>query len=136
MDYDRRRFKNSAAYVEYLQLLAQDCLSLNELITSEDGSCDVEIGDLIADKSPTPEEMTVQQNTREFLLSFVDRLSPRDAFIIRLRFGFDTGKSMSLEEIGNEFGVTRERVRQVEGRAMKRLRHMLKRENIHKGDIL
>ncbi|MCB9437457.1 MAG: sigma-70 family RNA polymerase sigma factor [Anaerolineales bacterium] len=83
-----------------------------------------ELGNFIEDYSmPTPLQSAYQTLLREKLEEVLSTLSPREARILRLRFGLHNGRSYTLEEVGQKFGLTRERIRQIEGKALRRLRH-------------
>jgi RNA polymerase primary sigma factor len=85
---------------------------------------ETELGALIEDKeSPSPWEHTTEALMRERIDQVLNTLSPREARILRLRFGLHDGHTYTLEEIGDKFGLTRERIRQLEGKALRRLRH-------------
>jgi RNA polymerase primary sigma factor len=73
--------------------------------------------------SPTPPQIAYQNMLRERVNEVLATLSPREARILRLRFGLDTDRPYTLEEVGAKFGLTRERIRQIEGKALRRLRH-------------
>jgi RNA polymerase primary sigma factor len=96
-------------------------LSLESPVGDEDDS---ELGQFIEDHfSPTPLQSAYQSMLKEKLEEVLATLSPREARILRLRFGLDDGTPYTLEEVGQKFGLTRERIRQIEGRALRRLRH-------------
>ena len=119
--------------IERIMLLAQDVISLNTPIisTSDTQYMDTELGDLIEDPSPTPEEEAVIANRREVIASYLRKyLSPSERKIIILRFGLENGRPMTLERIGKEYGISRERVRQVEARALRKLRLQFARNKI------
>ncbi|MCJ7586058.1 MAG: sigma-70 family RNA polymerase sigma factor [Anaerolineales bacterium] len=85
---------------------------------------DSELGMFIEDEfSPTPIQSVCQSMLREKIDEVLGTLSPREARVLRLRFGLDDGNSYTLEEVGAKFGLTRERIRQIEGKALRRLRH-------------
>jgi len=85
---------------------------------------DSEFGMFVEDKgSPSPAQTVYQEMLRERINEVLSSLSPREARIIRLRFGLDCDKSYTLEEVGRKFGLTRERIRQIEGKALRRLRN-------------
>jgi RNA polymerase primary sigma factor len=73
--------------------------------------------------SPTPLQSAYQSMLREKLAEVLSTLSPREARILQMRFGLEDGNSYTLEEVGQKFGLTRERIRQIEGKALRRLRH-------------
>jgi len=85
---------------------------------------DSEFGMFVEDKgSPSPAQAVYQEMLRERINEVLSSLSPREARIIRLRFGLDCDKPYTLEEVGQKFGLTRERIRQIEGKALRRLRN-------------
>ena len=75
------------------------------------------------DITPTPIQSAYDNMLREKVEEVLATLSPREARILRLRFGLDNGRTYTLEEVGQKFGLTRERIRQIEGKALRRLRH-------------
>ncbi len=75
------------------------------------------------DTSPTPTQVAYQNMLQDKIEEVLATLSPREARILRLRFGLENGRSYTLEEVGKKFGLTRERIRQIEGKALRRLRH-------------
>jgi RNA polymerase primary sigma factor len=88
---------------------------------------DAELGMFVEDEhTPTPSQATFQKLLSEKLEEILETLSPREARILRLRFGLENGKSYTLEEVGEKFGLTRERIRQIEGKALRRLRHPMR----------
>ena len=85
---------------------------------------EMELGALIEDtKTPSPAETASEGIMREQINRVLSTLTPREARILRMRFGLHDGRTYTLEEIGDKFGLTRERIRQLEGRALRRLRH-------------
>ncbi len=96
-------------------------LSLESPIGDDEDS---ELGMFIEDEfSPTPLQSAYQSMLKEKLVEVLSTLSPREARIINMRFGLDDGNAYTLEEVGQKFGLTRERIRQIEGKALRRLRH-------------
>jgi RNA polymerase primary sigma factor len=96
-------------------------LSLESPVGDDDES---ELGMFIEDEfSPTPLQSAYQSMLREKLAEVLSTLSPREARILQMRFGLEDGNSYTLEEVGQKFGLTRERIRQIEGKALRRLRH-------------
>jgi len=96
-------------------------LSLESPVGVED---DAELGTLVEDRySPTPFQIVYENMLRERVNEVLGTLTPREARIIRLRFGLDEDHPYTLEEVGAKFGLTRERIRQIEGKALRRLRH-------------
>ena len=73
--------------------------------------------------SPTVEEIVVEEEMKQALNDVLETITPREEKVIRLRFGLDDGKERTLEQVGNVFGVTRERIRQIEAKALRKLRH-------------
>jgi RNA polymerase primary sigma factor len=85
---------------------------------------DSELGMFVEDEiTPTPIQSAYRNMLREKVEEVLSTLSPREARILRLRFGLDNGRAYTLEEVGQKFGLTRERIRQIEGKALRRLRH-------------
>jgi RNA polymerase primary sigma factor len=85
---------------------------------------DSELGMFIEDElSPTPIQSAYQSMLKDKIEEVLGTLTPREARVLRMRFGLDTGVPFTLEEVGEKFGLTRERIRQIEGRALRRLRH-------------
>ena len=101
--------------------------SLNYVIESPNDRDDAgtELGEFIIDDSPGPQELLEIQDAKERLITFVNKLPPREMRVITLRYGLDDGKSKTLDEVGKMFGVTRERVRQIEARGLKKLRQLI-----------
>ena len=120
-----------------IQQLMQDVVSLNAVIDSKDGDGDTEIGDLIEDtESPSAEELMIRDDRHRFLLEIMHKcLSPRDIKVMCMRYGFDDGEPKTLEEIGVAFNVTRERIRQIESHALRRLKGYMARNKIRSTDI-
>jgi RNA polymerase primary sigma factor len=101
--------------------VAQEPLSLETPIGKEEDS---RLGDFIEDKEADAPVMTVAHELlREDLHEVLSSLSPRERDVLRLRFGMDDGRQRTLEEVGQLFGVTRERIRQIEAKALRKLRH-------------
>ena len=101
--------------------IAQDPVSLETPIGEEDDS---HLGDFIQDEdSPAPHDAASYTLLREQLEEVMNTLTPREAKVLKLRFGLEDGKARTLEEVGKEFDVTRERIRQIEAKALRKLRH-------------
>lgn len=120
-----------------IQQLMQDVVSLNAVVDSKDGGGDTEIGDLIEDtESPSAEELMIRDDRHRFLLEIMHKcLSPREIKIMCMRYGFYDGEPKTLEEIGISFNVTRERIRQIESHALRRLKGYMARNKIRSTDI-
>ena len=111
----------SVEKVMEIQKIAQDPVSLETPIGEEDDS---HLGDFIQDEdSPAPQDAASYTLLRKQLEEVMKTLTPREAKVLRLRFGLDDGKARTLEEVGKEFDVTRERIRQIEAKALRKLRH-------------
>ncbi len=104
-----------------IQKIAQDPVSLETPIGEEDDS---HLGDFIQDEdSPAPQDSAAYTLLKEQLEEVMDTLTPREAKVLKLRFGLEDGRARTLEEVGREFMVTRERIRQIEAKALRKLRH-------------
>ena len=104
-----------------IQKIAQDPVSLETPIGEEDDS---PLGDFIQDDdSPAPQDSAAYTMLKEQLEEVMNTLTPREAKVLKLRFGLEDGKARTLEEVGKEFDVTRERIRQIEAKALRKLRH-------------
>ena len=104
-----------------IQRIALDPVSLETPIGEEEDS---HLGDFIEDdKAAAPQDRAAQTLLKEQLFAILDTLSPREEMVLRLRYGIDDGHPRTLEEVGKEFGVTRERIRQIEAKALRKLRH-------------
>ena len=104
-----------------IQKIAQDPVSLETPIGEEDDS---HLGDFIQDEdSPAPQDSAAYTMLKEQLEEVMNTLTPREAKVLKLRFGLEDGKARTLEEVGRVFDVTRERIRQIEAKALRKLRH-------------
>ncbi|MDK2992850.1 MAG: polymerase primary sigma factor [Clostridiales bacterium] len=107
--------------VRDIMKIAQEPVSLETPIGEEEDS---HLGDFIPDDdAPAPAEAAAFTLLKEQLMDVLDTLTPREEKVLRLRFGLDDGRARTLEEVGKEFDVTRERIRQIEAKALRKLRH-------------
>jgi RNA polymerase primary sigma factor len=107
--------------VQWMLRVSWQPLSLEHPVGEDEDS---ELGSFIEDDStPTPTDSVSDNLLREKVEEVLATLSPREARILRLRFGLHNGRTYTLEEVGQKFGLTRERIRQIEGKALRRLRH-------------
>ena len=107
--------------VEEVLKIAQEPVSLETPIGEEEDS---HLGDFIPDEdAPAPSDVASHTMLKEQLAEVLSTLTPREEKVLRLRFGLEDGRSRTLEEVGKEFNVTRERIRQIEAKALRKLRH-------------
>ncbi|MFC1999297.1 RNA polymerase sigma factor RpoD [Chloroflexota bacterium] len=107
--------------VEEILKISQEPISLETPIGEEE---DTHLGDFIEDrKIMSPADTASYELLKEQILTVLDTLTPREQRVLRLRFGLEDGRSRTLEEVGKEFKVTRERIRQIEAKALRKLRH-------------
>ena len=100
-----------------------------ESAVGEDG--DTTLGDFIEDTdSVAPMEAAMQAGLRSVVSELLDGLTPREAKVMRMRFGIDMSSDHTLEEVGKQFDVTRERIRQIEAKALRKLRHPSRSEKL------
>ena len=119
--------------VEYVIKIKQDITSLDAGVGRDgDGEDESVLGDFIEDEDgATPEESATSQLLKEQVQSVLSTLSDREQKIIKMRFGLENGKSHTLEEVGQEFAVTRERIRQIEAKALAKLRKHKDAKKLH-----
>jgi RNA polymerase primary sigma factor len=119
-----RRLERAAAKVQRIKRLSQEPISLNTPVGTEENSS---LGDFIEDESmPAPEGMASRRLLQEHMSEILDGLSERERKVLVMRFGLEDGITRTLEDVGREFNVTRERVRQIEAKALRKLRHPLR----------
>ena len=115
------RMGTSIERVSEIQKIAQDPVSLETPIGEEEDS---HLGDFIEDdKTPTATDTVTSAMLKEQIARVLNTLTPREEKVLRLRYGIDDGRPRTLEEVGKEFNVTRERIRQIEAKALRKLRH-------------
>ena len=112
---------------EILRIAQQDPLSLDSPVGEED---DTSMADFIADKGAAPLDLAARKLLEQTVRDVLDDLSDRESEVVRLRFGLVDGRPRTLEEVGREFGVTRERIRQIESKTLAKLRHPLRSEKL------
>lgn len=118
--------------VEYIIKIKQDITSLDAGIGRDSDEEETSLGELIEDEdSVSPEESATNELLKEHVNEILGTLSDREQKIIRMRFGLDNGKSHTLEEVGAEFAVTRERIRQIEAKALNKLRKHKDAKKLH-----
>lgn len=100
--------------------VSQEPASLEAPVGEEEDS---RLGDFIQDVSASPTDQATQALLKDHIREMLETLSPREAKVLEYRFGLEDGKQRTLEEVGREFGVTRERIRQIEAKAIRKLRH-------------
>jgi RNA polymerase primary sigma factor len=110
--------------VEWMLKVSWLPLSLESPVGDEEDS---ELGMFVEDEtSPSPSQAAYKNMMVEKVHEILGTLSAREARILRLRFGLENGRTYTLEEVGEKFGLTRERIRQIEGKALRRLRHPMR----------
>lgn len=118
--------------IKYVFKIKQDIQSLDATIGGNDEDDASELGNFVEDDSAVrPEEATDEHLLKEQVMEVVNELSDREQKIIKLRFGLDGGRPHTLEEVGAEFAVTRERIRQIEAKALVKLRRNKETEKLH-----
>jgi RNA polymerase primary sigma factor len=119
-----KKMDKTVEKVNEILMSAKDIISLNSPISSGNGDDDEsETGDFIGSEDMTPEEVAQQMVLKEKLEEVLDTLHPKEALVLKMRYGFLDGKQKTLEEVGQFFNVTRERIRQIETKALRKLRH-------------
>ena len=107
--------------VREIQKISQEPVSLETPIGEEEDS---HLGDFLPDEDiPAPQDAAASTILKEQLVEVLGTLTEREQKVLRLRFGLDDGRARTLEEVGREFNVTRERIRQIEAKALRKLRH-------------
>ena len=119
-----RRWRNAASKIRRIIRIAQEPMSLETPIGNEENSS---LGDFLEDESVVgPVDAASKQLLKEQLNEILDSLSVRERKVLEMRFGLEDGQGRTLEEVGTEFGVTRERIRQIEAKALRKLRHPIR----------
>lgn len=118
--------------IDYVMRIKQDIASLDASVGREGDDEDSVLGDFVEDEErDSPEDSAANQILKEQLAEIIATLSEREQKIIRLRFGIGGGRPHTLEEVGNEFAVTRERIRQIEAKALSKLRKNKDTKKLH-----
>ena len=118
--------------IEYVMRIKQDIASLDASVGRDGDDEESVLGDFVEDSErDSPEDATANQILKEQIAEILTTLSEREQKIIRLRFGIGGGRSHTLEEVGNEFSVTRERIRQIEAKALSKLRKHKQTKKLH-----
>lgn len=116
-----KKMNTSVEKIREIYKISQDPVSLETPIGEEDDS---HLGDFIKDeRSLSPEEFATNEMLKDEISQVLETLTEREEKVVRLRFGLEDGKPRTLEEVGQMFGVTRERIRQIEAKALRKLRH-------------
>jgi RNA polymerase primary sigma factor len=119
-----RKLRRATTRVEQIMRIAQEPMSLETPISSEEDSY---LGDFIKDETmPEPDDAASKQLLREQMRAILGSLNRRERQVLEMRFGLKDGQVHTLEEVGLAFGVTRERIRQIEAKALRKLRHPLR----------
>jgi RNA polymerase primary sigma factor len=119
-----RKLRRASNRVEQILRISLEPMSLETPVGSEEDSY---LGDFIKDETmPEPDDAASAQLLREQLRTILKSLNPRERQVLEMRFGLKDGQSHTLEEVGQAFGVTRERIRQIEAKALRKLRHPLR----------
>lgn len=120
--------KVPARKVRWMLRVSMEPVSLESPVGDDEDS---EFGHFIPnDSAPTPAQATANKLLREKIEELLETLSPREAHVLRMRYGLDDDVTHTLEEVGEKFGLTRERIRQIEGRALRRLRHPMRSRHL------
>jgi RNA polymerase primary sigma factor len=123
-----RRWQRAAQKVQRITRVSQEPMSLEMPVGQEENSY---LGDFIEDENlPGPADAASHQLLREQMQDILNQLSPREREVLEMRFGLADGTSHTLEEVGQHFGVTRERIRQIEAKALRKLRHPIRSKKL------
>jgi RNA polymerase primary sigma factor len=118
----------SPARVREIMRISQDPLSLDSPVGEEDDS---NLGDFIEDQqADVPADVAARRMLGQAVVEALDQLNEREKKVVKLRFGLEDGQPRTLEEVGREFGVTRERIRQIESKTLAKLRHPQRSEKL------
>jgi RNA polymerase primary sigma factor len=119
-----RKLRRASNRVEQIMRISQEPMSLETPVGTEEDSF---LGDFIKDETmPEPDDAASKQLLREQMRTILNSLNHRERQVLEMRFGLKDGQGHTLEEVGQAFGVTRERIRQIEAKALRKLRHPLR----------
>jgi RNA polymerase primary sigma factor len=119
-----RRWSRAAQKVRRIKRISEEPMSLETPVGTEDNSF---LGDFLEDDKITgPADAATKELLKEHMRDILEQLTDRERKVLIMRFGLEDGQARTLEEVGNEFGVTRERIRQIEAKALRKLRHPLR----------
>jgi RNA polymerase primary sigma factor len=119
-----RRWRRAASKIRRIKRISEEPMSLETPVGNEDNSF---LGDFIPDKGVDgPVDTATRELLKEHMRDILEQLTERERQVLVMRFGLEDGQARTLEEVGNEFGVTRERIRQIEAKALRKLRHPLR----------
>ncbi len=119
-----RRWNRAAQKVRRIKRISEEPMSLETPVGTEDNSF---LGDFLEDDKITgPADAATKELLKEHMRDILEQLTDRERKVLIMRFGLEDGQARTLEEVGNEFGVTRERIRQIEAKALRKLRHPLR----------
>jgi RNA polymerase primary sigma factor len=119
----QRKWRRSALKVRRIVRIAQEPMSLEGPVGAGSGEGSSNLADFIEDENLRPEDVASRQRLKEEMQDILSNLDPRERRVLQLRFGLVDGQARTLEEVGQEFGLTRERIRQIETKALRKLRH-------------
>ena len=123
--------------LKIMEIMRQiDCVSINTEVKNSDSEVAGEIGDFVVDHKPGPHELAEQADLHRLIMEAISKLPPRQQAVVKLRYGLENGSPMTLEEIGQYYGITRERIRQIEKKALSKLKWLLlTKYKINRGDL-
>lgn len=116
--------------IKIMKIANMQPASLDNKVKSDEDT-ETTFGDFVVDDGPSPEDVVEEQDRALRLMQYINKLSPREKIVILRRYGFDNKNPMTLDAIGKEFGLTRERIRQIETKAIRKLRGQMHSHGIH-----
>lgn len=134
--YNKKYYTEDIEYIRRIDYIT-NCDSLNRTVQNGIEESDSELQDFLESETPGPEQMAIEDEKKQILLSIMKScLSAREFLVLYKRYGFEDGSMHTLDEIGKAMNITRERIRQVEDKALMKLKKKLIKLNIDKGDVL